>query len=544
MADILDNGGQAQEAQQINDSLVYGTAERLQQLAQLTFQLLQKGVEIAQQAVNKGVETGNKLLLPETATKEDLDAVEKAVQDPKNTTVEVNAVATTDQGEVVREPVADPWDDVNLVADNSLSQLESQEPKVFQVDAVVVGEPDQLPTQAEANERPLVNDFINKAGDNLKQGTSNFLAQANAYIADSIQVEYQPLSPQQDGSMALSVDKPSLLTQMTLAGGTMAAAAQEELRKLAPGQIERVNQAVQNTQQRMKSAIAPLTEKVQERLNSPSMKDRLGDVEIGLDKVREEVTESFKTEVGELRAQVGNLEGQIATMNQQQAKLETMVAALQAPKPQLNNPRLNQWQSNFVAAMKNRVQKVKQFVDEKVNQVQSKVSDLVESFKQKAVERLQPIVDRFQPIYNQAQDMTQKAGEQINHARQSVVEKVDNAKQFVGEKAMDWQAVAITATANHVLAKHGKTTPMGTTIYEGKHFEFHKSSQLDGNSLYIKDKNQDLTVYKNGEFNKNTSQVIKDQLVQTSQQVKKELDQQKAPKQANAQQQPKALAKR
>lgn len=42
MADILDNGGNAQEAQQVNDALIYGTAERLQQLGKLAWELLKR----------------------------------------------------------------------------------------------------------------------------------------------------------------------------------------------------------------------------------------------------------------------------------------------------------------------------------------------------------------------------------------------------------------------------------------------------------------------------------------------------------------------
>ncbi|ABW32550.1 hypothetical protein [Acaryochloris marina] len=87
MADVLDNGGNAQEGQQINETLINGTAERLQQLIQLAWAILQKGDQWA-----RGLELGNKQLLPETTTLNDLDAAEKAVQDPKNTAVEVNAV--------------------------------------------------------------------------------------------------------------------------------------------------------------------------------------------------------------------------------------------------------------------------------------------------------------------------------------------------------------------------------------------------------------------------------------------------------------------
>ena len=59
MADVLDNGGQSQEAQQVNDTLIYGTAERLQQLMQLAWEILKRGDQWA-----RGLELGNKQLLP------------------------------------------------------------------------------------------------------------------------------------------------------------------------------------------------------------------------------------------------------------------------------------------------------------------------------------------------------------------------------------------------------------------------------------------------------------------------------------------------
>lgn len=558
MADILDNGGQAQEAQQINDTLIYGTAERLQQLTQLAFQLVQKGYEMAVQAIDNRLELGNKQLLPETTTPNDLDAVNKAVQDPGNTEVEVNAIATKDQGEVVRATVADPWDEtVDQIVDQALSQLEPLESEAIAVDAVVV-EPEQLPSQAQSTDRPLVNEFIDKAGENIKQGASNFTAQANAFIAENIKVEYQPI-PQQDGTVALAIDKPSLLTQMSLAGGNFAQAAKDEMQKLAPQQFERVSQTVKNTQEKVQGAISQVSDKVQERLNDPplsrhidDLENRIGgelqDIKLEMNELRSnqysindingEVVHEFKTEISGLRSQVGNLEGHIATMQQQQAKLDQMIAALQAPKPALSNPRLNQWQSKFVAQAKEKFHKAKQYLGNKVDQVKAKVGELVEGFKQKAGELLQPIVDRLKPVYDQAQDLKQKTGEQINQVKATVGEKVDGAKRFVGEKALDWQAAAITATATHVLNEHGKATPMGTTIYEGKHFDFHRSNQADGGSLYIKDKEQDLTVYKDGEFNKNTSQSTKNKLVTAAQTTQKGLEQ----KQAHTQAQGKAQA--
>lgn len=383
-------------------------------------------------------------------------------------------------------------------------------------------------------EKPLVNEFIEKAGENIKRGANDFVAQANAFIAENIQVEYQPI-PQQDGTVALAIDKPSLLTQMSLAGGNFAKAAQEEMKKLAPQQFDRVSQAVKRTQEKVQGAITQVTDKVQDRLNEPSVKERLGNIEVGLQDIQTEVNQALKAEIAGLRSQVGNLEGQIATMQQQQAKLDQMVAALQMPKPQLNNPRLNQWQSNFVAQTKEKFQQVKQYLGNKINQMKAKVGELVEGFKHKAGEFLQPIVDRLKPVYEQAQDLKQKTGEQINQVKATVGEKVDHAKQFVGEKAMDWQAAAITATANHVLNEHGQTTPMGTTIYEGKNFDFHRSNQVDGGSLYIKDKEQDLTVYKDGEFNKNTSQSTKNKLVTAAQTTQKGLEQKQAHKQAKKQ---------
>lgn len=543
MADILDNGGQAQEAQQVNDTLIYGTAERLQQIGQLAFQLMQKGYEMALQAIDNRMELGNKQLLPETTTPNDLDAVEKAVQDPSNAEVEVNAIATTDQGEVVRTTVADPWDEeVSQVVDQAMSKLEPLESEAIQVDAVVL-EPEQLPSQSKSSDRPVVNEFIDKAGENIKQGASNFAAQANAFIAENIKVEYQPI-PQQDGTIALAVDKPSLLTQMSLAGGSMAVAAQAEMKKLAPEQFEQVSQVVKNTQEKVQGAVSTVVDRVQGKLNEPSVKERLGNAEVGLESIKSEVNQTLKTEIGSLRSQVGNLEGQIATMQQQQIKLDQMITALQTPKPALSNPRLNQWQSKFVAQTKEKFQQAKQYLGNKVDQVKAKVGELVEGFKQKAGELLQPIVDRLQPVYAQAQELKQQAGEQINQVKATVGEKVDHAKQFVGEKAMDWQAQALAATATYVLAKEGKQTPQGTTIYEGKNFDFHRSQ---GNSLLVVDKATQIPLYKNGEFNQNAPQGAKDKLLNAAKTTQKGVEQNQAHKQAKAQtqakqQKPKAVA--
>lgn len=526
MADVLDNGGNAQEGQQVNEALIFGTGERLQQLAQLAFQLLQKGYERFQQEIEKRVELGNKKLLPETTTQDDLEAVEKAVQDPENSAVEVNAIATTDQGEVVRQPVADPWDmEPEQVADQAISQLEPLESEAIAVDAVVV-EPERRPPQSDS--RPVVNEFIGKAGEHFKQNTSNFIAQANAYLAENIQVEYQPIL-QQDGSLALAVDTPSLLTQMQLKGGEYAKAAQEKMRSLAPQQFDRVSQAVKNTQDRMKSAVDSATEAVQTQLNQPSVKDRLTALENSTDQIRAAIRAEFATEIENLQLMVSGLESNVAHLEHQQAEAQKMLAALQAPKPQLKNPRLNQWQSKFVTTMKNRFQKVKQYLGEKVNQVKAKVSELVESFKQKVVERLQPVIDRLQPVVNQAQELKNQAGEQINQVKAKVGETVDKAKQFVGEKAMDWQAQAITATATHVLNTMGKTTPMGTTIYEGENFDFHRNV---GKSLLIVDKATQQPVYKNGEFNQNMPQAVKDKLLTAAKTTQKGLEQKQAHKQA------------
>ncbi|NJM68589.1 MAG: hypothetical protein HC851_24475, partial [Acaryochloris sp. RU_4_1] len=160
----------------------------------------------------------------------------------------------------------------------------------------------------------------------------------------------------------------------------------------------------------------------------------------------------------------------------------------------------------------------------------------------KAVEFLQPVMDRLQPVYDQAQELKQKAGEQINQVKATVGEAVDNTRRFVGEKAMDWQAQAITATAAHVLAQHGKNTPQGTTIYEGGQFDFY---QNPNKSLTIIDKKTQQPVYQNGEFNKNAPQAVKDQLIQASQTTKQGLDQQQAHAQVKTQTQqpqPKAVA--
>ncbi|MGR3278548.1 hypothetical protein ACSYAD_25975, partial [Acaryochloris marina NIES-2412] len=548
MADILDNGGNTQDAERANEAILLTPFELLQQLGQAAWQLVKKGDEWGRAAF-KDLEVGNKKLLPETATPDDLEAVETAVQDPENAKVEVNAVATTDQGEVVRATVADPWDEeVEQVVDKALSQLEPLESEAIAVDAVVV-EPEQQPSQTQSTDRPLVNEFIDKAGENIKQGANNFAAQANAFIAENIQVEYQPI-PQQDGTVALAIDKPSLLTQMSLAGGNFAQAAKDEMKKLAPQQFERVSQTVKNTQEKVQGAISHVSDSVLERLNDPplsrhidDLESRIGgelqDIKLEMNELRSnqysinhingEVVNEFKAEVSALRSQVGNLEGQIATMQQQQVKLDQMIAALQTPKPQLNNPRLNQWQSKFVAQAKEKFQKAKQYLGNKVDQVKAKVGELVEGFKQKTGELLQPIVDRLKPVYDQAQDLKQKTGEQINQVKATVGEKVDHAKQFVGEKAMDWQAQALAATATYVLAQQGKQTPQGTTIYEGQHFDFHRNQ---GNSLLIVDKATQQPVYKDGEFNQNAPKEVKDKLIKAAQTTQKGLEQKQAHKQA------------
>lgn len=526
MADILDNGGNTQDAERANEAILLTPLELLQQLSEAVWKLAKKGDEWGRAAFND-LEVGNKKLLPETTTSEDLEAVETAVQDPENAKVEVNAIATQDQGEVVRATVADPWDEeVSQVVDQAMSQLEPLESAAIEVDAVVV-EPEQLPSQKQSTDRPLVNEFLDKAGENIKQGANDFVAQANAFIAENIQVEYQPI-PQQDGTVALAINKPSLLAQMSLAGGSIAQAAQEEIKKLAPQQFERVSQAVKNTQEKVQGAISQVSDKVQERLNEPSVKERLGDVEVDLKDIQAEVNQTLKTEISGLRSQVGNLEGQIATMQQQQAKLDQMMAALQAPKPKLSNPRLDQWQSKFVAQAKEKFQKAKQYLGNKVDQVKAKVGELVEGFKQKAGELLQPIVDRLKPIYDQAQDLKQKTGEQINQVKANVGEKVDSAKQFVGEKAMDWQAQALAATATYVLAQQGKQTPQGTTIYEGENFDFHRNQ---GNSLLIVDKATQQPVYKNGEFNQKAPQAVKEKLLSAAQTTQQGLEKQQAHKQ-------------
>lgn len=542
MADFLDQGGSSEEVMRSNGDLYAGLLERVQQLVGIAWETAKWADQKAREAV--GVEVGNKRLLPETTTQDDVNAVEKAVQDPKNAEVEVSALSTTDQGEVVRATIADPWDeDVDQVVDQALDKLEPLESEAIAVDAVVV-EPEQQLSQTQSNERPLVNEFIDKAGENIKQGANNFAVQANAFIAENIKVEYQPI-PQQNGTVALALDKPSLLTQMSLAGGSFAQAAKEEMKRLAPQQFERVSQAVKNTQEKVDGALTQVTNKVQDRLNEPSVKERLGGVEVGLERIQAELRQAFQGEIVGLRSQVGNLEGQLITMQQKQAQLDTMIAALQSPKPKLSNPRLNQWQSNFIAKAQERFQQAKQYIGKKIDQVKAKVSELIEGFKQKVAGRLQPVVDRLQTVVNQAQNIRADVIDGVTQARQSVGKTVDNAKRFVGEKALDWQAAAITATATHVLNEHGKTTPMGTTIYEGKHFDFHRSNQADGGSLYIKDKEQDLTVYKDGEFNKNTSQSTKDKLVTAAQMTQKGVEQTKAHKQAQSkaqQQKPKVPA--
>ncbi|ABW32962.1 hypothetical protein [Acaryochloris marina] len=526
MADILENGGNEQEVERANEAILLTPLELLQQLGQAAWQLVKKGDEWGRAAF-KDLEVGNKKLLPETTTPDDLEAVETAVQDPENAKVEVNAIATTEQGEVVRQPVADPWDmEPDQVVDQAMSQLESLEPEAIEVDAVVV-EPDQLPSPNQSI-RPVVNEFIEQAGQRAKQNASNFVAQANAYLRENIQVDYQPI-PQQDGSLALAVDTPSLLTQMQLAGGEYAQAAQEKMRNLAPQQFDRVSQTVKNTQDRMKSALDSATEAVQARLNQPSMKDRVAALETSTDQIRAAIKAEFATEIKDLQQTVSGLESNVAHLEQQQAKAQEMIAALQAPKPQLSNPRLNQWQSNLVSAMKDRFEKIKQNLGEKIDQAKAKVSELFETFKQKVRERLQPVIDRLQPVYDQAQALKQQAGDQINQVKATVGENVDKAKQFVGEKAMDWQAQALTATATYVLAQQGKQTPQGTTIYEGENFDFHRSK---GNSLLIVDKTTQQPVYKNGEFNQKAPQAVKDKLISAAKTTQQGLEKQQAHKQA------------
>ncbi|BDM83593.1 apolipoprotein A1/A4/E family protein [Acaryochloris marina] len=539
MADILENSGNEQEVERANEAILLTPLELLQQLGQAAWQLVKKGDEWGRAAF-KDLEVGNKKLLPETTTLEDLEAVETAVQDPENAKVEVNAIATTEQGEVVRQPVADPWDmEPDQVVDQAMSQLESLEPDAIEVDAVVV-EPEQLPSQAQSN-HPIVNKFIEQAGQRAKQNASNFVAQANAYLRENIQVDYQPI-PQQDGSLALAVDTPSLLTQMQLAGGEYAQAAQEKMRSLAPQQFDRVSQTVKNTQDRMKNALDSATEAVQTRLNQPSMKDRVAALETSTDQIRAAIKAEFATEIMDLQQTVSGLETNVAHLEQQQAKAQEMIAALQSPKPQLSNPRLNQWQSNFVATMKDRFEKIKQNLGERINQAKAKVSELFETFKQKVRERLQPVIDRLKPVYDQAQALKQQAGDQINQVKATVGENVDKAKQFVGEKAMDWQAQALAATATYVLAQQGKQTPHGTTIYEGENFDFHRNV---GNSLLIVDKTTQQPVYKNGEFNQKAPQAVKDKLVKAAQTTQQGLEKQQAKEKAQAHKpKPKAVAAR
>ena len=556
MADILNNGGSTQDAEQVNQALIYGTAERLKQIGQMAWQTAKKVDEWARQKLESSVEAGNKLLLPETTTEKDLDVVETALKDPQNTIVEVNAIATTPEGNEIRQTVADPWDSditqIDSIVSQAMDRLESvdQLTEPAEVVEAVVDNPEVA--KSDIDHSPIVNEFIENAGESIKQGVSSFIAQANAYLQENVQVEYKPI-PQQDGSFALAVDKPSLITQMSLAGGDMAAAAQEEMKRLAPQKFERVSEVIKNTQEKVKGAISQVSGTVLERLNDPSLGRHIDDLEsrIGgelsdikfeinelrssqynINDINGEVVQEFKAETSALRSQVGNLEGQISTMNQQQAKLETMLAALRAPKPQLNNTRLNQWQSNFVAKAKERFQQAKQYIGIKIDQVKAKVGELVEGFKQKAVERLQPIVDRLQPVVNQAQNIRADVIDSVTQARQSVGEKVDNAKRFVGEKAMDWQATAIAATASYVLVHQGKQNSQGTTVYQGENFDFHRNKD---NSLLIVDKATQQPIYKDGELNKNAPQATKDKLLEAAQTTKQGLDQQPAHAQAKAQ---------
>lgn len=561
MADLLETGGNDQEIAREQSEFVRIALGRLMDMGKGLIDFAQR----VDQWAKTHLEAGNKLLLPETATVKDVQQVETALQDPQNATVEVNAVSQTEGGEIVRQPVADPWDEeISEVVTQAMDQLdEPAETETVAVEAVIDNsEPVQTETQ---DQKPLVNEFIEKAGESLQQQTNEFLTQAEQFIQENVQVTIEPM-PQQDGSLAMSVDKPSLLAQMSLAGGNFAQVAKEEMQKLAPQQFEQVSQAVKNTQEKVQGAISQVSETVLERLNDPplsrhidDLESRIGgelsDIKLEMNELRSnqysindingEVVNEFKAEVSALRSQVGSLESQISTLEQQQAKTNEMLAALEA-KPPLNNPKLNSWQQSFTNNVKVMYQNVSQQLGEKINQLKTQVQGVLEKFKQNIGQRLQPLVDRLRPVVIQAQNLRADVIDGYHQTRQTVGQTFSNAMKFVGEKASDLQVAAINKSADHLFAQHGQSVE-GGQVYEGDKYRFHRDTE---GTLTIT--GRDLkTIYQNGEFNAQVPKEDRAAIVGATQQIsenleKKEANQQKQTaqkKQAPAQQErPKAVA--
>ena len=381
-------------------------------------------------------------------------------------------------------------------------------------------------------------------GERLQQTASEFMTQAERFIHENVQVTVEPM-PQQDGSMALSVDKPSLVAQMSLAGGNFAQAAKEELKKLAPNQFEQVSQAVQNTQERVQQGIDGLTDQVKAKLDQPSVRAEVSGLRTDLQSIRNDISEEFKTEIGELRSQVGTLELQISNLQQQQTKTDEMIKAL-ASKPPLNNSKLNDWQQSFTSNVKATFQKVSQQMGEKINQLKSQVQGLVEKFKQKVGQKLQPLVDRLKPAINQAQNLRADMIDTYTATKQSVTARVNDAMQFVGEKATDLQVAAINKSADHLFAKDGQSLE-GSQVYQGDKYQFHRDTE---GTLTIKGRDQ-KTIYQDGEFNVQVPKEDRTAIVGATQEISKNLEKKEAnqvkqstqqQKSADQKERPKAVA--
>lgn len=540
MADILEQNGNDKELAREQSEFMTNAFGRLKDMGQGLI-----GIAMTvDHWVRSQMEVGNKLLLPETATTEDIQQAETALKDPQNATVEVNAIAQTNEGEIIRQPIADPWDEeINQVVDQAISRLdEPTEAEAVSVEAVIDNpEPVQTTTQ---DQRPLVNDYIEKAGETLQQHANEFLTQAEQFIQQNVQVTIEPI-PQKDGSLAMSADKPSLLTRMSLAGGQFAQAAQQEMQKLAPQQYEQISQAVQNTQTKVDQAIDGVVQQVQGKLNQPSVRQEMTEVRAELQTIRAEIKNEFKTEIGELRSQVSTLELQISKLQQERVKVDASIQTLDA-KPPLNNSKLNTWQKSFTNNVKTNLQKLSQNLGKQINKLKTQVKGLFETFKQKVGQRLQPLVNRLQPVVNQAKNIRADVVDGYNKTRQNVGQQVNNAVKFVGEKASNLQVAAINKSADHLFAKHGQSVE-GGQVYQGDKYKFHRDSE---GTLTITGKDQ-KTIYQKGEFNTQAPKSDKEAIVGATHQISENLGKKQSAenkqatqqKQASTQQQrPKALA--
>ena len=92
MADLLETGGNDNEIAREQSEFVRIALGRLMDMGKGLIDFAQR----VDQWAKTHLEAGNKLLLPETATVEDVQQVETAIQDPQNSTVEVNAIAALD----------------------------------------------------------------------------------------------------------------------------------------------------------------------------------------------------------------------------------------------------------------------------------------------------------------------------------------------------------------------------------------------------------------------------------------------------------------